>query len=369
MILVAIIFGCYFLGLLVIGYGWYLSTRTAQPTTVSPQPLTVLIAIRNEAQNLPLLIADLKQQEHPPHRVILVDDHSTDGSAALAEQLTQMDPRFLVTRLAQGQGKKQAIAHGVSLATTEWVCMTDADGRLPVTWLASMQSALHAQHALLIGPVFLSKPQSFFQRLQNMEWASLQAITFGTAGLGRPVMCNGANLAFAKAAFLRVGGYSGNDHIPSGDDEFLLRKIQQEDGRGISFCNDARATVFTAYQQSLSSFWQQRIRWASKWRHNPSALAKVMAVAVLVFQVTYLIAAVQALMGGKHAPILLACVGVKWAMEAMLLGAVTVHHRQRWSLMAFLTWQVVYPFYVLAVGVSSWFIRYEWKGRPQPQHR
>ena len=38
-------------------------------------------------------------------------------------------------------------------------------------------------------------------------------------------MCNGANIAYTKKIFEEVNGFKGNEHIASGDDEFLMHKI------------------------------------------------------------------------------------------------------------------------------------------------
>ncbi|MCU0420969.1 MAG: glycosyltransferase [Cyclobacteriaceae bacterium] len=362
MIALLFVFACYLLGLLLVLRGWYRSIEVPLPERVSPTDVTVLIAFRDEVQNLPALVADLKKQQHAPREVILIDDHSADGSFALAERLTQDDARFRILRLPQGEGKKQAIAYGVSQATTAWICMTDADGRLPATWLSALQPQLASRPAMVIGPVYLPVPRTFLQRLQRVEWASLQAVTFATAALGRPVMCNGANLAFTQQAFVHARGYAGNEHIPSGDDEFLMRSIGDA-GLRVAFCNDVSAAVITAPQSSLSALWHQRIRWASKWKHNRSRLAKRLAVGMLGFQVAYVVAVVMVCAGSTHASVLFALLGCKWVMEAIVLGAVAAHHGHRLDVAAFAAWQLLYPFYVVGVGLFSWAFTYTWKGR------
>ena len=40
-------------------------------------------------------------------------------------------------------------------------------------------------------------------------------------------MCNGANLAYERKAFFEVNGFTGIDHIASGDDMLLMQKIAQ----------------------------------------------------------------------------------------------------------------------------------------------
>ena len=43
-------------------------------------PVSVVVAVRNEATNLPTLLAALTRQTHPHYEIILVDDASTDAT-------------------------------------------------------------------------------------------------------------------------------------------------------------------------------------------------------------------------------------------------------------------------------------------------
>ena len=71
---------------------------------------------------------------------------------------------------------------------------------------------------------------SSFQITENI---ALTAITAGFCGINRPFMCNGANLAFTKHAYIEVNGYSNNFHISSGEDVFLLEDLKKLDSQRI----------------------------------------------------------------------------------------------------------------------------------------
>lgn len=49
-----------------------------------PEKVSVIIPVRNEEENLVLLLEDLKNQDLPLFEVICVDDHSEDGTAEVA---------------------------------------------------------------------------------------------------------------------------------------------------------------------------------------------------------------------------------------------------------------------------------------------
>jgi len=112
---------------------------------------------------------------------------------------------------------------------------------------------------------------------------------------------------------------------------------------------------------TLSDFFQQRIRWAAKWKYNASIGVRFSAVFIWIFQLVwmYSIAASLHQPAALLDPLLIA----KIFLEAIFLYQVASFQRVRFSVLAFLVLQFVYPFYVVAVGISSNFIKVTWKGR------
>lgn len=115
---------------------------------------------------------------------------------------------------------------------------------------------------LLIGPVNTHRPNSFREKLQQLEFVTLVASGAGAAGARLPIMCNGANLAFTKKAWLESQTDLHEEQI-SGDDLFLLLSIKKRKGT-IRFLKSEKAMVTTAVAPDLKSFVRQRMRWTSK---------------------------------------------------------------------------------------------------------
>jgi len=65
------------------------------------------------------------------------------------------------------------------------------------------------------------------QIFQLTDFMSMQGITAAARNLKLGNMSNGANLAFSRAAYERVGGYEGVDHMASGDDYLLMMKLNK----------------------------------------------------------------------------------------------------------------------------------------------
>ena len=94
-------------------------------------------------------------------------------------------------------------------------------------------------------------------------------------------MCNGANLAYRRAAFAAVGGFAGHAHLASGDDEFLLHHLHAAFPGTVHFLADAAAIVRTAAPPTLRALLRQRVRWASKWQHYQAGPSRYLALLVL----------------------------------------------------------------------------------------
>ncbi|NUT54372.1 MAG: glycosyltransferase, partial [Thermoleophilia bacterium] len=86
------------------------------------EPLTILIAARDEAERIGKTIAEL-QRQFPEAELIVADDGSRDGTADVAERAGA-----LVLRLPH-RGKGQALTLGERLATPGDLILCDADLR------------------------------------------------------------------------------------------------------------------------------------------------------------------------------------------------------------------------------------------------
>ena len=148
-----------------------------------PAPLfSVLIAARDEAAALPRLLAALRAQTIPPAQfeVFIIDDHSTDGTAALVLAATASVPFALrLLRLPPGTtGKKAALAAAEAQARAPWVVATDADCRPAPGWLAAYAALLARQPGLhfVSGPVRLTPGGAWFDGLLGLEFAGLVGV-------------------------------------------------------------------------------------------------------------------------------------------------------------------------------------------------
>jgi CDP-glycerol glycerophosphotransferase len=100
--------------------------------TDTPSVISVIVPFFNNEDDLPDALDAIAAQTHRDLEVIMVDDGSTDGSAAIAKAKTAADPRFrLLQKDNGGSGPGRARNMGIEEATGEYLAFVDGDDLLP----------------------------------------------------------------------------------------------------------------------------------------------------------------------------------------------------------------------------------------------
>lgn len=319
--------------------------------------LSVLIPIRNEAEKLPVLLESLEGQTCPPEffEIIFIDDGSTDQSRAIISKYisyTSLHMKLLDILPGEGSPKKRAIELGIKDSKFNLIATTDGDCILPENWISTLQDMLSTKH-FIFGPViFKEEPNSLWHTWQKIEFSSLIGSAAVGSFLGRPFMASAANMAFRKSTFDTIGGYDGNRHIASGDDEFLLKKIVQQVPQGVQFLKSKKMAVVTQAKNNLFDFYHQRLRWAGKWKYQKGKMPAVYVFFVHLFMLS-------ALFSGHWDLVLL-----KIITEAIFLVTLVRFFYKTSFLTVLPVTQLSYPLYVLIMGISVLFNKkYTWKNR------
>lgn len=311
--------------------------------------VSIVIACRNEEKNIPALLGSLSAQNYPVHlfEIIIIDDHSTDNTREIAERYPgNMNLRLIAN---SGNGKKEAIRTGVMNSKAELIITTDADCNPEEKWISSIVSFYESvKPDLIAGPVRLTPAKGFMGKFQELEFLSLQAITAGTIFSGNGTMCNGANLAFSKNAWLRSEKDLRFD-IATGDDVFLLHSLKKQRAK-IAWLESSDAIVDTNPAPGLKEFFRQRRRWASKSTAYRDAFSIFLGIVTFVTNLVLAVTMFASFIYPSLIPTLLAVFILKSVPDFLLLGNVASRYKRRNLLWWFLPAQIVYPFYVLLVS-------------------
>lgn len=331
------------------------------------QSVTLVIPFRNERPNLLTLAAELKKLASSNLEILLIDDHSEDGSREFLADLMQ-DIQGVQVLKSPETGKKAALDFGISQAKGEIILTTDADCKFPDHWVEKMTDSFRQSEVMLVsGPVVSEdRGTGFFEKFQQTEWFSILLLTQVSFLRKQPLMCSGANLAFRKKAFEEVEGYSGNEKWLSGDDEFLLKKVVGRFGpESFIYLPLREVLVVTNPQSKWGDLVRQRIRWSGKWKAHRSFSHACAAVFTFFVQLVWL-GSIYLFVQNRST---LAFLGGIWVIkilsEKVSLGNVGASLGFKPSLGYFILTSLIHPFFVVWVGLGTLFIKVRWKGRTQ----
>ncbi|MCD4664439.1 MAG: glycosyltransferase [Bacteroidales bacterium] len=370
--LLLIFFGIvYFVIISIYTYGWF-RLKTYNPISKKHSTVvSIIIPARNEEANITNLLNDLINQDYPKelYEIIIVNDNSTDKTVEKVNEFISKNPDYKVSLINISEEKqfkaykKKAINMAIENSIGDLIITTDADCRHSNKWIASFISFYESEKPkMIVGPVSFFNETTFFEKIQTLEFLSLIAITGGAIRTGRPIMCNGANLAYEKKAFYEVGGF-GNDKFSSGDDVFLLLKIRKYFGnKSVRFLKNYSAIVFTEAKKSVRDFFHQRTRWASK---NKGYDVSILFVSFTVYMVNLLL--ISGLVLCIFYPQLLNAVSLSFLIKLIielpiLIGIGNFARRSKMFLYSF-PLIFLYPIYIILTGALGIVGNYHWKGR------
>ncbi len=343
----------------LFAYGWRRTSKFIPKKKPSVR-VSLIICCRNEERALPALLASINGQTYDNFEVVFANDHSTDQTAEILAQFAENHANVKIIS-PEKYGKKQALTEAVRCSSGELICCTDADCVLNKNHVALFAEFYERTRAdMILGGVRMCS-SSWFERLQSLEFASLQASGAGAAGMGAPILANGANMAFTRVAWERVKTNLRSD-VPSGDDEFLLLALKKRRAK-IRFLRNVSAVVTTRACPTLKEFVAQRARWTSKSVHYDDW--QTIAVACVVF-----FAAVLMLVWGVAVCVVphfwwafLVLFFTKFVADSLFLYATLPFFAERKLCRHTFALSLIYPFYVLTSVVKGLLGNVRWKNR------
>ncbi len=232
----------------VLGIAFLWHTRRAGCTD-GAEPVTAVVPAFNEEQEVAATLAAL-----PEGRVVVVDDGSTDGTAARARGALPSGGQVL--RHARNRGKAAALNTGLSVAKTPLVATVDADTRLAheALELAARCAADEAGVALWLE---VEQPDTVMRRMQAQEYVtSLNLERAGQALIGAIAILPGAATLLRRAA---LAPHPFSARTATEDADLTLSLVRE--GHGLALAPAAKAR--TVAPAELKGLLAQRTRWTA----------------------------------------------------------------------------------------------------------
>jgi cellulose synthase/poly-beta-1,6-N-acetylglucosamine synthase-like glycosyltransferase len=351
----------------IISYtiGWKKLKESKQKDNASPKyTFSIVIAFRNESENLDNLLHDLIRIRFPKHlfEVILVNDNSKDNSKDIVKDFIFKN-NLNWQLLESDGGKKNAIKTAIQTAKNNFIFSTDADCRIPRNILNNYDQQLQTEKKKLIaGPVIFKDNNSLFSKLIDMEFMSLIVSGAGAISINRPIMINAANMVFEKSIATENVDNIYNSNIQSGDDIFLMQHIIDKYGeKEISFLKSKNGIIKTNSPKTIKAFVNQRLRWASKAKHYKINHTSKSAIGILLFNFIIIISLF--LIASNYWYIFPVLYIIKLLVDIPILISASKFFDKSFSFPTFVLLESIYPLYIVGIGILSFFIKSTWKGR------
>lgn len=333
--------------------------------------VSIIVAARNEARNLPRLLSCLAAQDYPSDllEIIIVDDRSEDETWSLLEEAAHRHARIIPLRVVDVlpgvAPKKRALDLAIRSAQGEIILLTDADCTPPPTWARTMVRYYQDGVAGVVGysPYRFDVPvPALLKGMLALDYFSLFAVAAASSGYGRTLTASGTNFSYRKQVYLDAGGFESIKQWISGDDDLFLHEVQRKQLGRFVFALDPRAYVPAAAPTGWRQFWNQRIRYASKGRQYGVGMTSGL-VAVYLFNLLLVGGVVT---GFSVSDDWLLSAGALWfakiLLEASFLSHAAELFQEQHLLRYFIPTAIVHPVYIILFGFLGLFAGFRWKG-------
>ncbi len=327
-------------------------------------PVSIILAARNEEQNIRSCVKALIDQNYPEDllQIVIVDDGSTDETVPILKSFESKvsDLTILQTHSKTGN-KKLALDKAIRKCTGEILLFTDADCVPSAAWVQTMVNYFSDDIGLVAGfsPV-IDPSDSFFGKILHLDSIAAGFVAAGAIGNGSAATCTGRNLGYRRQLFQEVNGFSEIQKSTSGDDDLFLQLVKMKTHWNINYAIDSDAIVPSYQTKSFVQFINQKKRHLSAGKYynrknqflyllfHLSNLSFFVFPILSVWYQKFLISSLLLIMG-------------KLFFDWVVIRSCARKFQQPINFNPFLVWEIFFPFYHLIIAPLSWFGKIRWK--------
>ncbi len=266
------------------------------------EPLSIIIAAKNEAQNLKNNLNKIFSQECRKFEVIVVLDQCTDNSLEVLKSINKENLKIFKTTYPQ-TGKKQALSLGISNASYQKLVFIDADS-YPISkfWLKNIANKFSKSKKIVLGLGMFETEPSLLNNFIRYD-SQIIALQYISSALKlKPYMGVGRNLAYTKAIWKQNSGFNKHINIASGDDDLFIIEVATKENTAVS--TNYQSITLSKSKSNYKSFLQQKIRHVStSKKYNFSE--KIISSAEIISRALFFISSIIFLSYNFHFSILI----------------------------------------------------------------
>ncbi len=256
--------------------------------------LTLIIAARDEEENLRKNLGIWLSQHHHAYEVLVVNDCSDDDTEYVLAEYQRKYPHLQVINLKETHvfkgGKKYALTLGIKGAQFDRIIFTDADCKPNSPyWLGLMSAQFNVGIKIVLGFGQYIKTKGFLNYLIRMDTVQTAVQYLGLAARTLPYMGVGRNLAYTKEVFFEKGGFKSHQYIKWGDDDLFIN--QAANGDNTALCPIPDAMTLSQPKESFSTWFNQKRRHMStsgKYKLSTKLLLMIKPLRIVLYY-TFLI--------------------------------------------------------------------------------
>jgi cellulose synthase/poly-beta-1,6-N-acetylglucosamine synthase-like glycosyltransferase/peptidoglycan/xylan/chitin deacetylase (PgdA/CDA1 family)/spore germination protein YaaH len=243
--------------------------RTAPKAPEYSPPVTILLAAYNEERVIASTIRHLLDADYPsPVEIIVVDDGSKDGTAAVVQEIAARESRVRLVCQTNG-GKATALSRALAEASHPTLVMIDADTMVAPDGLREVVLPLaDPKVGAVSGYIRVGNTKRWLGKFQDLEYTGAFEIDRRAQDLlGCIVVAPGALSAFRREALDQAGPITNDTLAEDTDLTLQLHRL----GWKVVFA--PRAHADTEAPESIKALVSQRFRWAfgtlqCLWKHG-----------------------------------------------------------------------------------------------------
>lgn len=222
--------------ILFIGFIYGRAAYFRLPAIKSSEPVSVLLAFRNEEENLKNNLPSLLASESAEFEVIAVDDFSSDNSFIVLGALKKQFKNLRVSSISQDTRYAEKLARNVALkaAGNSWVIFIPPSANsFSANWLSTISSRLNGQFEVAVGYTNIVPASGLLNLFFRLEFFLQQLTSFGFIANGMPYVVSEDNVAFKKQKYFETGGYGGKLAEPYAHLELLINSFVKRKSAGL----------------------------------------------------------------------------------------------------------------------------------------
>lgn len=276
-----------------------LAYKKITPNSTDLPPVSIVIAARNESDNLYENLPKILGQNYPNFEVVVVNHQSLDDSRHLLSALQRDYKNLVVMEVERSKhllpSKKLPLTLGIKKARYEHLILTDADcSPASDNWLRLMVGQFSDKKQIVLGYGPFKAEPGFLNKIIRFDSTMIAVNYFSMALMRSPYMGVGRNMAYTKTVFNSTHGFKSHYAISSGDDDLFVQEAAKKRNYAIQL--DPDSFMYSNAKSTWETFVLQKARHyttAPRYRVFKKALLGIYPLTTLLLVISFVTLMVQ----------------------------------------------------------------------------